>query len=95
MASSSSSNLLDIPALKTKIYDALLPPATLDPQHVFNQDYILALGIIPNGDLQVLLRVVQTMVNEKLFKLVQSDGLGWRLRTLDEAKKYTFLSNPG
>lgn len=94
MASSNSSNPLDVPALKTKIYDALLPAATLDPQQVFNQEYILALGIIPNRDPGLLIRVAQLMVNEKLFKLVQSDGLGWRLRSLDEAKKYAYATNP-
>jgi DNA-directed RNA polymerase III subunit RPC6 len=91
MASGSSSNGLDVTALKTAIHEACAPTAELDPRHVFYQPDLLALGIIPNNDMNILLTVTQALVNEKLFKVVHSEGLGWRLRSVEEAKKYTSI----
>jgi DNA-directed RNA polymerase III subunit RPC6 len=58
---------------------------------VFNQSSLLELGVIPNDDIQVLMQVTQRLINEKLFKYVQAEGLGWKLRTLEEAKKFVDL----
>ena len=77
-------------ALKVQVYEACKPFADEDPKHVFNQVFILNLGIIPNDDPVILLGVAQALVNEKLFKLVSAEGLGWRLRSLDEAKRYVW-----
>jgi DNA-directed RNA polymerase III subunit RPC6 len=82
-----ASSAADIAALKTKVYDACLPLTAEDPKRYFNQAFIFELGIIPNNDLHILLKVTQALVNEKLFKILQSDGLAWRLRTVDEARK--------
>lgn len=89
MASASSSNRPDIAALKTAIYEVIAPTAELDPKHAFYQHDLIALGMIPNNDSRILLEVVQALVNEKLFKPVNFEGgLGWRLRTVEEARKY-------
>lgn len=84
---SGSSNQIDVPALKTAVYAACLPTAQLDPKHVFDQNHLIALGIVPGNDVEILLAVAQALVNEKLFKVVQSDTMGWRLRSVEDAKK--------
>jgi DNA-directed RNA polymerase III subunit RPC6 len=83
MASSSASTGMDTAALKTALYDACVPFA----QEVFNQSILFGLGVIREGDLNTLLTVTQGLVDEKLFKVVHSEGLGWKLRSREEAKK--------
>lgn len=79
----------EIAALKDEVYEACVPIAKDNPRIVLRQADILDLDIIPNGNLQTLLDVAQSLLNEKLFKVVHdTDGMGWKLRTVDEAKKY-------
>jgi DNA-directed RNA polymerase III subunit RPC6 len=79
----------EIAALKEEVYEACVPIAQDNPRIVLRQADILDLDIIPNGNLQTLLDVAQSLLNEKLFKVVHdTDGMGWKLRTVDEAKKY-------
>jgi DNA-directed RNA polymerase III subunit RPC6 len=73
---------------KNKIYDACLPLIAEDPTKTFSQSSILELGIIPDNDLRILLQVSQALVNDKLFKIIEGNGLAWRLRSQEEAKKY-------
>lgn len=87
-----ASSGVDIAALKQQLYDACLPSALKDPRKYFNQSSIFDLGIIPNNDVNLLLKVTQALVDEKLFKILQSEGLAWRLRTQEEARK--FVSSP-
>ena len=82
---------VDIAALKTQLYDACLETVKQDPRKYFNQSTIFELNIIPNNDVNLLLRVTQGLVDEKLFKILQSEGLAWRLRTQDEARKFDSL----
>lgn len=79
---------VDVPALKNAVYEACLATAELDPKYVFDQHHLISLGIIPANDVDILLKVAQSLVNEKLFKVVQSDTMGWRLRSVEDAKKY-------
>lgn len=83
MASGTAPKELDIAALKTAVYDACLPFNDV----VFTQSLLFGLGIIKDGDLNTLLTVTQGLVNDKLFKVVHSEGLGWKLRSKEEAKK--------
>ncbi|RDL42518.1 uncharacterized protein BP5553_02497 [Venustampulla echinocandica] len=85
---------LDITAMKTDVYSSCMDIAEEEGlKTVFHQSTIFALGIIPNKDVQVLLQVVQGLLNEKLFKTVQdAEGLGWRVRTEDDAKKFRSLT---
>lgn len=92
MASGSSSRGVNIPALKTAIYQATAPTAELDPKHVFYQYDFMATGIIPNNDINILLLVINGLIDDKLIKPVSLDGAAWRLRTVDEARKYKDLS---
>jgi len=92
MASSSASaptaQGFDIAALKTVIYDACVPFTEDDPKIVFHQPFIFDLNLIPNNDVNILLLVTQTLVDEKLFKIVHdTEGMGWRLRSAEDAKK--------
>ncbi|KAG0651389.1 putative DNA-directed RNA polymerase III subunit rpc6 [Hyphodiscus hymeniophilus] len=80
----------DIAALKTALYDACLDLSD-NPRTFFNQATIFDLGVIPNNDVNILLKVTQALVDEKLFKILQSEGLAWRLRSHEEARKYRSL----
>lgn len=93
MASSSSSRGVDFAALNKAIYEVLEPTAILDPKHVFYQHDLMATGIVPNNDINILLKIINGLLDDKLLKPVSLDGAGWRLRNADEAKKYTLSSN--
>jgi DNA-directed RNA polymerase III subunit RPC6 len=82
----------EIAALKAELYEACVPFAIDNPKIVFHQTDIFDLDIIPNNDVHLLLQVAQVLLDEKLFKVVHdTDGMGWKLRTVDEAKKYVLL----
>jgi DNA-directed RNA polymerase III subunit RPC6 len=83
MASGSASTDLDVQALKDSVYDACAPFGSV----VFNQSVLFGLGIIEDGDVNTLLMVTQGLVDDKLFKVVHSEGLGWKLRSREEARK--------
>jgi DNA-directed RNA polymerase III subunit RPC6 len=80
--------MADLTALKTKLYDSCLAYSNEDYNQVFSQAILFGLGVVPNGDLNLLLTVTQGLVDDKLFKVVHSEGLGWKLRSREEAKKY-------
>jgi DNA-directed RNA polymerase III subunit RPC6 len=94
MASSSRpTSGVDITALRNQLYERCALVVDEHPRMVFHQATLLDLSIIPNDDLSLLLRVVQNLVDDKLFKVVtDTDGVGWKLRTPDEAKKYNHHS---
>jgi hypothetical protein len=83
MTSGSASIDLEIVSLKNRLYDACVPFANI----VFNQTILFGLDIVKDGDLNTLLTVTQGLVDDKLFKVVHAEGLGWKLRTRDEARK--------
>lgn len=85
-----ASSKAEIAAWKEELYDACVPFFKENPKIVFHQSDLFDLDIIPDNDLQILLAVAQVLLDEKLFKVVHSnqDGMGWKLRTVDEAKKY-------
>jgi DNA-directed RNA polymerase III subunit RPC6 len=88
---SSSSAALETATLKNTLYDACLPSTEQDPKLVFSQASLLELGVIPNNDLNKLLLVTQKLCDDRLFNTVTSHGLGWRLRSREDAKKYYLL----
>ena len=85
-----ASSAPDVAALKIQLYEACLN-LTDNPKAFFNQATIFDLGIIPNNDVNILLKVTQALVDERLFKILQSEGLAWRLRTQEEARKSVSL----
>ena len=79
---------LDITALKQALYKACIEEASGESKTVFHQNSIFELEVIPNRDVSILLQVAQMLVDEKYFKPVNDvSGLGWMLRTQDEANK--------
>ncbi|KAL2157972.1 hypothetical protein VTH06DRAFT_4781 [Thermothelomyces fergusii] len=61
----------------------------------FSQKDLLDLNIIPNGNLELLLQVVQRLCDDKLLVGITNHnaGMAWRWRSREEAKKYTSLPN--
>ncbi|KAI9648115.1 34-kDa subunit of RNA polymerase III (C) [Ciborinia camelliae] len=80
-------------ALKKLLYDDCF--LSFDENPTFFQEDLLELGILPNDDVTILLAVTQGLTNDKLFKVVQDAqrGIGWKLRTQEEAKQYRSLSS--
>lgn len=79
----------DKATLKKSLYEACLPFTTSNPRMTFHQSDLLDLEIIPNDSAAMLMEVAQALCNDKLFKIVMSgEGMGWKLRTIEEAKKY-------
>ncbi len=72
--------------LKEAIYEACRNHG--DEDRLFSQYDLLELDIIPNGDPQLLLRVLQSLTNEKLLIAVSiQGGLAWRWRSREDAQK--------
>ncbi|KAF4125005.1 hypothetical protein GMORB2_3844 [Geosmithia morbida] len=57
---------------------------------LFTQDNLMDLGVIPNGDKGLLLRVVQALSDDKLFVTMReaSGNVFWKWRDAQEAHKY-------
>lgn len=57
---------------------------------MFSQDDLLRLNVIPNGDLLLLARVVQSLSDDKLFVTMReaSGQVLWKWRDAQEAHKY-------
>lgn len=83
---------LDIKSLKEQLYTTTISVLEdLDVKHIKQAD-IEEMGIEGMDDLNDMLQVVQALVDEKLFKLVQDDGsIAWKVRSRDEAKRYRVL----
>ncbi|ESZ96979.1 hypothetical protein SBOR_2661 [Sclerotinia borealis F-4128] len=80
-------------ALKKLLYDECF--LSFEDNPTFFQDDLIELQILPSDDVSMLLTVTQGLTNDKLFKVVQDSqrGIGWKLRSEDEAKKYRSLSS--
>jgi DNA-directed RNA polymerase III subunit RPC6 len=82
--------LHDITVLKNQVYDESVRLTDEDPKIVFHQNDILDMDFMAGVDIGTLLTVVNKLLNEKLYKVVQdADGMGWKTRTREEAKRYT------
>ncbi|CAD6505762.1 BgTH12-01249 [Blumeria graminis f. sp. triticale] len=83
-----------ISSLRDQLYTACLPIQEEDPRYVFHQHDFMDMENIPlNNDIQTLLLVIQKLLDEKLIKVVHdSEGMGWRIRSQEDAKKYRALT---
>ncbi|PBP22467.1 DNA-directed RNA polymerase III subunit RPC6 [Diplocarpon rosae] len=83
-------------ALKDAVYEGCLAvwdENDRDPKFSFRQSDIQDLDAMQqHDDVEILLRVVQRLLDEKLFKVVHADGVAWKLRTVEEAKRYRGLT---
>jgi DNA-directed RNA polymerase III subunit RPC6 len=84
MASSSGGSTAE---LASRIYDACLDNFPSD--HLFYQQDLLSLGVVPDGDLALLLQCTQSLVDQKLFRLHQGkdNRLAWKLISREDAEK--------
>ncbi|KAI1005534.1 hypothetical protein K3495_g2686 [Podosphaera aphanis] len=80
--------------LKDQLYASCYPIQAEDPQHVFHQNELQELGDVAlTENIKNLLLVIQKLLDEKLFKVVNnSQGMGWMVRNQEEAKKYRSLT---
>lgn len=92
-AANGDSEVGKLQLLKDMLYDRVT--ATSRPEDHFSQEDLLDLGVIPNGDKLLLLRVVQELSNDKLL-VTMKDSAGavfWKWREVNEAKKYRGLTD--
>lgn len=89
------SELGKLQLLKDMLYERA--KETSRPDDPFSQEELLELGVIPNGDKMLLLRVIQELSNDKLFVTMRdsSGGVCWKWRESQEAKKYKLLPMHG
>ncbi|KAL4801957.1 RNA polymerase Rpc34 [Aspergillus unguis] len=78
--------------LASRLYDACLANFPID--HQFYQQDLLGLNIIPKNDLPLLLQCTQSLVDQKLFRLLQgkNDRLVWKIIPREDAEKLQNLS---
>lgn len=74
--------------LAASLYDACLSKFPID--HVFYQQDFIGLDIVPNNDLPLLLQCTQSLVDQKLFRLLtgKNDRLAWKIIPREDAEKY-------
>ncbi|GKT42956.1 putative dolichyl pyrophosphate Man9GlcNAc2 alpha-1,3-glucosyltransferase [Colletotrichum spaethianum] len=64
-----------------------------DENQLFTQYDILDFDVIPNRDTVTLLKVLQSLTNDRLLIAVSSQtGLAWRWRSVEDAEKYKLCS---
>ncbi|KAK2025453.1 RNA polymerase Rpc34 subunit [Colletotrichum zoysiae] len=64
-----------------------------DEAQLFTQYDILDFDVIPNRDTVTLLKVLQSLTNDRLLIAVSSQtGLAWRWRSVEDAEKYKLCS---
>ncbi|KAJ4297326.1 34-kDa subunit of RNA polymerase III (C) [Collariella sp. IMI 366227] len=86
-------NSAKLAILKDALYEEIRQHGS--ETRLFTQRDIVDLNVIPNGDVGLLLRVVQGLTDDKLLVGVANHhaGLAWKWRSREEAKKYTSLPN--
>ncbi|KAL2864933.1 RPC34 RNA polymerase subunit family protein [Aspergillus lucknowensis] len=78
--------------LASRLYDACISQFSHD--HLFYQQDLLGLEILPSNDLPLLLQCTQSLVDQKLFRLLQgkNDRLAWKIIPREDAEKLQNLS---
>ena len=89
MASGSAS----VNELASQLYDACLDGFA--PDHLFYQQDLLKLNVIPKNDVALLLQCTQRLVDQKLFRLLQgkNDRLAWKIISREDAEKYAIAAH--
>jgi DNA-directed RNA polymerase III subunit RPC6 len=73
--------------LASRLYDACISKFSAD--HLFYQQDLLGLDILPKNDLPLLLQCTQSLVDQKLFRLLQgkNERLAWKIIPREDAEK--------
>lgn len=77
--------------LASELYDACL--GSFVPDQLFYQQDLLGLGVVPNNDLSLLLQCTQSLVDQRLFRLLQGkdERLAWKIISREDAEKYVHM----
>ena len=63
--------------------------ASMEENHVFDQDELLSFNIIPNRDVHELLKLTTQLAKDGLLKVMQKDNkICWRVVKKADAAKY-------
>lgn len=75
---------------KEALYERCKEAGSANGNDLFSQDDLLRLDVIPNRDLALLIRVVQSLTDDKLFVTMReaSGQVLWKWRDAQEAHKY-------
>ncbi|EAW10936.1 RPC34 RNA polymerase subunit family protein [Aspergillus clavatus NRRL 1] len=78
--------------LASRLYDECLKK--FPPDHLFYQQDLLGLGVVEKNNLALLLQCTQSLVDQKLFRLLQgkNDRLAWKIISREDAEKLQNLS---
>lgn len=78
--------------LASQLYDKCVKG--FPPDQLFYQQDLMGLGVIPKNDLALLLQCAQSLVDQKLFRLLQgkNDRLAWKVIAREDAEKLQNLS---
>lgn len=73
--------------LASQLYDKCVKG--FPPDQLFYQQDLMGLGVIPKNDLALLLQCAQSLVDQKLFRLLQgkNDRLAWKVIAREDAEK--------
>lgn len=77
----------DVNELASALYDRCISEFSSD--HLFYQQDLLSLNVVPDNDLALLLRCTQSLVDQSLFRLLQGkdDRLAWKVIEQSDAEK--------
>ncbi|PYH90385.1 DNA-directed RNA polymerase III subunit Rpc34 [Aspergillus ellipticus CBS 707.79] len=89
---SAGSSAGSVTVLAAQLYDACINKFPSD--HLFYQQDLLGLDIVPKNELALLLQCTQSLVDQKLFRLLQgkNDRLAWKIISREDAEKLQNLS---
>lgn len=91
MASSSAGpsgeSLTDPKRLAAALYEECR--STFPPDHLFYQQDLVSLGVVPNNDIPLLMKCAQSLVDQSLFRMLQGkdERLAWKLIAQEDAAK--------
>ncbi|KAI2089619.1 34-kDa subunit of RNA polymerase III (C) [Ophidiomyces ophidiicola] len=99
MASSSSAGpsrakaSKDVNELASALYSKCVSEFSSD--HLFYQQDLLSVGVIPNNDVALLMKCAQSLVDQSLFRLLQGkdDRLAWKVIEQSDAEKLQNLNS--
>jgi DNA-directed RNA polymerase III subunit RPC6 len=87
MASANPSRGSSITTIASDLYNECR--SKFPPNHLFYQQDLLNLKVVPNNDLALLLQCTQSLVDQKLFRLLHDKNgrLAWKIISQEDAEK--------
>ncbi|PGH12437.1 hypothetical protein AJ79_04273 [Helicocarpus griseus UAMH5409] len=90
--SSKGIGMADHKELAASLYARCL--SEFPPDHLFYQQDLLSLGVIPNNDLSLLMKCAQTLVDQSLMRMLMGsdERLAWKIIAQSDAEKLQTLN---